>query len=453
MLKSPSPALIQEASALIEARTGLACGVQPRVRLDSVLADLSGGDLAGFVQRLRATPESAPDWQSLMRALVIGETYFFRNRVHFNLLASHILPELAARRDKLTIWSTGCSTGEETYSLAITLYERLPDLSTTLIGTDINQRALEAARYGLYREWAFRQTDDTFRTTYFDAVEGGYRVKPFIRSMPVFRAANLLNGAPVTGVDLIFCCNLLLYFEDSAVSRAEDVLYDALAPGGWLILSPAEALRFRRARWTTHLFPGAVAYQKPLTTKQVVDVQWNNHRPPAVSPQPSVAVNPRLYPAAVEAFRADQYDEAARLINELLNHEPRHAAGLTLAACLGADRGDLETANRHLQAALKTAPLHADAHYLNGLLLLEAGEDEAAVEAFRAALYCQQGHPLAAMILGGLHARQGDEARARRVWASALAALEAQPPDAFVCDLSDMTVEGVMSFLNSQLAV
>jgi len=464
MLNPPTAALIQETSALIEARTGLSCDAQLRVNLEVILNDLAAGDLGAFVKNLRNTPESAPGWQRLMRALVIGETYFFRNRAHFHLLGDLILPDLAThQRKNLHIWSAGCASGEETYSIGMTLYERLPDLTSLsihLIGTDLNNHAITAARGAVYRSWAFRQTEAAFRAQYFDPVEGGYYVKSFIRAMATFRQANLLAGPPLPQLDVIFCCNVLLYFEELAARRAEQLLFEALAPGGWLILGQAEAIRAHRERWITHIFPGAVAYQKPqaggrtfwqLSPPDLQVVTNGVRRAPHIAATQSSVLSPQSYLDAVSRFRAEQFDEADGILREVLAQQPDHAAAHVLAACIFANRGALREAHLHLDTALQVDTLQADAHYLKGVLHLEDGSDQAAVEAFRAALYCQRGHPLAAMILGSLYLRQRETARARRTWEEALEFINGTPPDTPVCDLSDMTAESVISFLSSQL--
>lgn len=464
MLNQQSATLLQKASALIEERTGLSCHAQMRVNLEAILTDLGAGDLPAFIKSLRYSPESAPGWQRLMRALVIGETYFFRNRAHFHLLGELILPDLAARgRKNLNIWSAGCATGEETYSIAMTLHERLPDLggrTIHLIGSDINNHAISAARGAVYRPWAFRQTDSGFRTQYFDPVEGGFHVKPFIRALASFRQANLLAGPPLPQMDIIFCCNLLIYFEESAVDRAEEMLFHALSPGGWLILGQAEALRSRRDRWRTHIFPGAVAYQKPVIPTSAPTVWQNKPRHNAENGQddgaitpvtPIKIIQPQSYHDAVKHFRAEHADKAEIILSDILAQQPNHAAAHVLAACIFANRGALREAHSHLDNALQLDSLQADAHYLKGVLRLEDGDDQAAVEAFRSALYCQRGHPLAAMILGSLYLRKGENGRARRTWEEAIGVVDGLSPAAPVCDLSDMTAESVMSFLSSQL--
>jgi chemotaxis protein methyltransferase CheR len=237
-------------------------------------------------------------------------------------------------------------------------------------------------------------------------------------------------------------------------------LFNALSPGGWLILGQAEALRARRDRWTTHIFPGAVAYQKPLTTTTQTTI-WqtspspkvkNGKRDGVITPATPIKLNTTaLYADAVELFRAENSDQAEMILMGVLADQPNHAAAHVLLACIFANRGDLREAHSHLDTALKLDSLQADAYYLRGVLSLEAGDDAAAVEALRSALYCRRGHPLAAMILGSLYSRKGESARARRTWKEAMDVIAGQPLTAPVCDLSDMTTESIMSFLGSQL--
>jgi chemotaxis protein methyltransferase CheR len=461
MPKPHQSALVREASALVEARTGLSGQSQKRINMEAVLDELSGGDLAEFVRTLRVTPDSAPGWQRLMRALVIGETYFFRHRPHFDLLHTHILPQISPQRTDLNMWSAGCASGEETYSIAMSLYENQytsPHREVHLIGTDINAHALNTARQGVYRTWAFRGTENhNFQNHYFDRIEGGFQIKSYIRSMATFRQGNVLNGSPFLQCDVIFCCNVLLYFEAEAVNRAEDVLFHALMPGGWLVLGPAEALRTQRDRWITHIFPGTVIYQKPLDATpdfKSVPITRSYRDTPAPAPhaqnsasrpQPALA-----YADAVRLFHDKAYGEAEKILMDVLERDPKHAAAHTLFACLYANRGALAEAHQHLDTALRLDSLYADAYYLRGILLLDTGREEAA-ESFRAALYCQRGHALSAMILGTLYLRGEDKTRARRTWETALESLEGVPAEARISDLSDMTAGAVIAFLKNQL--
>lgn len=457
MTDSRRSTFVAQISALIEQRVGLAQGALRGIQLERVLDDLAAGDLPGFARSLAASGESDPVWQRLLDDLVIGETYFFRSRAHFDVLRAVILPQLLAGRrahaePSFTVWSAGCASGEEAYSLAITLRETLADQGgwkLRLIGTDINGRALRAAERGFYRPWSFRQSEPAWRDTYFTPADGGFQLRSIIRQMVLFRQMNVLSGPPVPQCDVIFCRNVLLYFAEHPARAAEDQLYDALAPGGWLLLGQAETIRHARDRWTTHLFPGAVVYQKPVGRPQSTVY----HRPPrSVSTRDLTPFAPlNHYADAVTAIRLKQYDEAGRLLAALLQAQPEDPPARTLLACLFANRGAVPEALEQLDRVLKADPMYADAHYLKGVLLLENGEESGARAALRAALYCRRGHALASMILGHLFVKAGEGMRARRVWMEALHELESVPSDQPCSDLSDMTAGSVRAFLKDQL--
>ena len=449
--------LVARATTIIEQRTGLAVGEQFRANLETILEDLAQGDLAGLVRTLHDTPETAPAWQKLMAALAIGETYFFRHKAHFELFRNYILPTLIAQRRRqalnLAIWSAGCSTGEEPYSIAIMLREYLPDLprwNLRLIGSDLNFYALQAAQTGIYRRWAFRMTDRAFQQQYFTPAAGGLQISQSIRSLVTFHHANLLAGPPAPQLDIIFCCNVLIYFEDKAIRRVEEIFHEALAPGGWLIQT--EMLRFRRERWTTHVFPGAVMYQKPASA--ACGTGPLHHLQPAPDLKPSPAVQspaPAIYAEAVAALRDQDYTQAERLLVDILSQTPGYAPAHVLLGCIFANRQALPEAQMHLDTALRLDSLQADAHYLKGMILLEVGQTLAARQALRAALYCRRDHVLAALALGHLYIQAGEHGRARRTWEEALRRVRGLLPHTPVSDLSDLTAAAASALLAGNL--
>lgn len=457
MTTFPDDALFAQAGALIEARIGLAVSTQFRGELAPLLREQAGdGGLSGLLAALRASPVTAPVWQRLIQALTIGETYFFRDSAHFHLLRDHLLANLVLERrhkNRLTldIWCAGCATGEEPYSVAVALHTLLPDLDRwriRLLGTDINTLALAQARAGVYRDWAFRHTEDGFRARYFDPVAAGWQIKPALRRMVTFQQHNLLDSAPPQGLDIIFCRNVLIYFQREQIAPVERGLFEALHPGGWLLLGHAEAIRTARDRWAAHVFPDAVIYQKPQSGPPVTYQRHTGARrtgPLASAPAPDI------YDSALAALRAEQPDEAERILGALLAQQPGHARAHVLLAYLFASRQAVPEAHAHLDAALYSDALLADAHYLRAMLFLEENSQRDAFQALRAALYCQRGHLLAAHLLGNLYHRAGDRVRARRAWQHARAVAAARPPAAPVSDLSDLTAASLVLLLDTQL--
>ncbi len=458
---------LQDVHTLVEQRLGLATTPNRRADFEDLLRGLSNGDLETLVAQLRAHNVSAPIWQALVKALAIGETYFFRDHHHFALLREHILPTLIAQRRKsgilsLNITCIGCATGEEPYSVAMLLNEMLPDLErwhVRLVGMDVNGQALAIARQGWYRQWSFRMTDERIYT-YFDRVGSGYQLKPTIRERVEFRLANLFDMLPVPQCDLILCRNVLLYFTPQRVADAEALLNDMLYPGGWLMLGPSEALHEPRKGWITHLHPSAPIYQKAQTGDGVAFREHSNPRrgTGVLSPLPilqrSVTQNlpPISYAAAVAAHQREEHDTTDRILAALLRAEPHHAPAHVLLAARYADKRRVDDAHRHLDIALHLEPLSADAYYLRGLLHLEANTPDLARRALRNALYCQRTHALAAYTLGTLLIREGEIARALRLWESAREVIRKRPPDAPLSDISTMTAKQLDTLLRDNLA-
>lgn len=462
-MANPNPVSpITQAIRAIEARSGLSAGTLRRAEITQLLNNLSGGDLPRFVERLAMRDLSSPEWQAVFRSIAIGETYFMRDSAHFKLLREHILPQITMQRREqrdlfLRVWCAGCSTGEEAYSVAITLFETLPDLARwriDIIGSDVNLSSLEAARRARYRRWSFRQTPDGFRGRYFQEEGDLYKLSDEIRPMVRFEFSNLLDKRSDGAFDLIFCRHVMLYFSEESVNRAEEILFQTLRPGGWLLLGQAEALRFRRDQWTLHLFPGSPLYQRPLAGRKAYERTVHYHTPHSSAsylrpaPEPSVE---DAYKQAVEAIHNDQVDSAEQSLARVLAYDPQHARAHTVLALLFANRRAIPEARSHLERALRYEPLLADAHYVAALLHNDQADTAAAQGALQSALYCERGHILASFMLGEMSATQGDLQRAYRHWQRARTGLGFLAPDAFISDLSDLRAGVLDALLRERL--
>jgi chemotaxis protein methyltransferase CheR len=458
-----SIAAIADAAELIETRTGLAVRAQFRGEFDSILLSLAGDDLYGFIERLHAARETDAVWQALIKALTISETYFMRDQAHFTLLRAQILPELIARRRReddlrMTIWSAGCASGEEPFSVAMVLHELLPDLprwTIEMVGTDLSDHALGIGRRGIYRQWAFRHTSIDFQMRYFDQVETGLLIKPHIRQMVNFRHANLLHGAPLPQVDIVLCRNVLLYFSHAQAARAETIFYEALIPGGWLILGHAETIRQQRERWQTHLFPGAPVFQRPLNVMRTNPfVRYDTDRltvPSGLGGSGTPERAPLTIEDVMQAIQTEDYASAESMVQAWISARPADASGHLLLAYVLANQGRPTDARRHLDDALRRDPLLADAHYLSALLHLEDDHADEARRSLRSALYCQRNHPLASYLLGNLYAQTGDRQHARLHWGNARQAIASLQPGSPVASVSEVTAGRLNALLDAQL--
>jgi len=467
--RQPTDSLVNQIAELVEMRSGIAVRAQMRDALPEIILSLAGGDLAGYYDRLCQQTETDGEWQQLVDALTIGETYFLRDQAHFDLLRQRLLPAIIARRREqgdlyLNIWSMGCATGEEPYSLAITLHELLPDIDDWrihLIGSDINGLALHAARRGVYRQWAFRHTDLDFQQLYFDPTPTGLAIRPHIRKMVSFRHANLFRPAhvPAFTFDLILCRNVLLYFDAAHVQQAEKSFHKLLSTGGWLLLGRAEVIRATAEQWEPHVFGEATAYRKPPKLRPVVAgsiqggyVHPQNSAHPQISAHNGASrASADDYARAVRAVHQESFEEAERLLTRLLNTCPNHALAHVLLASLLANRQQIDEAHTLVDNAIRLEPLLADAYYLRALLFLEQGHVDKARHTLRTAIYCQRSHPLASFMLANLHARAGERNKASRYWNNVRRAIGDLKPESLVSDISNITVGQLQTMVSDQL--
>lgn len=221
-------------------------------RLQSRMNVLGCQRLEDYYRMLKYDAAEA-EFSELLNLLTTTETYFFRNMPQLRSFAEEMLPEMLKRKTEagqnyLHIWSAGCSSGEEPYTIAMLLLETLPNISRwkiSIIGTDINTQVLEQAQHGLYSARSLRDTPEQYIAKYFTREGEQYRVCEQVRKMVTFRPANLVraeDAALIPTVDGIFCRNVLIYFNVESWKKAINIFYDHLARQGYLLLGHSESL-------------------------------------------------------------------------------------------------------------------------------------------------------------------------------------------------------------------
>jgi chemotaxis protein methyltransferase CheR len=230
-----------------------------------------------YYKYLRFNVRGAAELDEAVELLTTKETYFFRQEYQLRAFSKELLPRLAqinATRRRLTVWSAGCSTGEEAYTLAILIHEAgiFEGWDLRIIGSDISKQNVAAARRGVYRSSSFRATSAAARRAYFLDREDGAHVSDAIKKYCHFGQLNLLetSRAGLVGrVDVIFCRNVLIYFDLRTRRRVIDNLYERLVPGGYLLLGHSESLlNVSTAFELVHLQEDLI-YRKPLTTDRL----------------------------------------------------------------------------------------------------------------------------------------------------------------------------------------
>jgi two-component system CheB/CheR fusion protein len=233
--------------------------------------------------------------ETLYQDLLIGVTAFFREPERFEALKSVAFPAIVANRGagaSVRIWVAGCSTGEEVYSLAITLLEFLGDRADmpaiAIYGTDINEKSLKKARAAVYTDRAVSGVSSERLERFFTPAPGGYKVAKAVRELCVFASHDLTRDPPYSRIDLLTCCNVLIYFDPELQKKAVAMLQYALAPGGFLMLGSSENLR-GAANQLTPVSAKPLIYRKVhvLAVLAALDVGRRSPRPSAVASTPA----------------------------------------------------------------------------------------------------------------------------------------------------------------------
>lgn len=224
-----------------------------------------------YYHYLRYDPGGPRELEDVIERITTHETYLFREEYQLDAFREEILPDLAERhrrRKRLLVWSAGCSTGEEVYTIAILLREsgRFDDWILRVVGSDISRQVVSHARRGSYSTSSFRATESYFQSKYFREQEGKYSVREDIRAMCSFGQLNLLSTErfDVLGrCDVIFCRNVLMYLSADARHRIVEAFYDTLNPGGYLLLGHSESLLNITTRFDLVHLSKDLVYRKP----------------------------------------------------------------------------------------------------------------------------------------------------------------------------------------------
>lgn len=416
--------------------------------VSAAASSLHVGDPGAWARRIAAGELDPRERQALVDRLTIGETYFLRDPASFEVLEREILPRLlearAATTRSLAVWSAGCSTGEEAYSLAISCLRAVPGIATwqvLVLGTDVNESSLARARRGVYGTWSFRGAPDWLRADHFRQGEGqAWAVGEPARSLVRFVNHNLAWDpcppavVPVRRMDVIFCRNVVMYLTPEHQRQAMSALHDALADDGVLLLSAAEGGVAIREWFEPAAMGGTIVYRKAgrgrrpaapptMAPPPASGAHARHHRSARRAPEPGVTR--RDVPATtVVASSATQppasvTTPAARTVD----NQRADAAGTLAHARALADQGRLGEAAPLCEDVLRRDPGCASAAYLLATIRADLGDHEAEAAALRLALEINPEMIVAHRALGALERRRGRPAEARRHFRAALATL------------------------------
>ena len=241
-------------------------------RLSRRLEELDFDNFDQYLMFLTAGPYQTDEFQEMFNRITINETSFFRNEPQLEVFEKNILPKLFEARSstkRLRVWSSACSTGEEPYTLAIQIHRslgvRLPDWHVEILGTDISEKALITAQSGRYASYSIRTMNPLILQRYFKEEEKFYQLDPTIMSMVRFELLNLKDSQAAKRFgtwDVIFCRNVMIYFDDEMKAHCVNMFHNQLADDGTLFIGHSESLRNIQVAFEALPIPQAFAYQK-----------------------------------------------------------------------------------------------------------------------------------------------------------------------------------------------
>ncbi|HEY3304810.1 MAG TPA: CheR family methyltransferase [Candidatus Binatia bacterium] len=472
---------------LLEKKTGLYLPDEKLGRLEEPFKELHAALLTASPQEIIRAIDAGSSagiahLDKLVAAIATNETYFFRTSAHFQTLKDYLIPELVEKKKSrgektLRIWSAGCSTGEEPYSLAILLYEKFPALllpwEIDILATDIDLEALEHAERGLYRPWSFRGVDPELIRKYWRPVKKeSRRVDDRVRSLVKFRPLNLESDpypAASNGtkdLDIIFCRNVTIYFRPHTIKKILSRFHQCLNEGGFLVTGAAEYSQASYRHFEARVFPETIVYQKPSPQAAAhspgpLALVWTA---PLPRPAPQAPIKKIHRPAAVEPNRPDdpvvkavalisqgEVDAALVLLAAEAEKNPRDSSVCFLLGQLAADRHHLGEASYWLQRTVTLDPLNLGAHYFMGLLWMEEGKTDDALAAMKKTVYIDPNFALGHFYLGKIHKAQGKTHQARRNFAVVKSLLASAPLSDHLPGAEGITSRQLLTLVDKEL--
>lgn len=369
---------------------------------------------AYFEKVMKASLVSRHLLDEVAELLSINETYFFRRSCGFEKLERELFPSLInAKRNSsnmIRVWSAGCCTGEEPYSIAILLSELIENIhewNIHIMGSDINKKNLKKASDGIYRNWSFRNVSDERKKRYFSKLsDGTYKLNEDILSMVSFRQINMVDDVfpsmlnNTGGLDLIMCNNVLMYLTRPQIERVITKFAKCLLEPGYLIVTPSEAGFVRDG--LLHVMDECHIFSKRFPRTETAEI------PEVVTKAAPRFIKPKQR-SVQELFQEGEYKTCIEI---LAQKEGRSEEESTLLIASYGNVGEVDAAEKECRVCIGKDTLVPQFHYLLGSILLEKDQQEEAITELKRALFLDADHVMAHFALGSLLAAKGCEKEA-----------------------------------------
>ncbi|CAH2214409.1 CheR family methyltransferase [Tepidibacter aestuarii] len=424
-------------------------------------------DFKEYINLILLNKLSEEDLKNLVTCLTIGETYFFRDKKLFEVMRQKILPDIINDRKcsskRLRIWSTGCSSGEEAYSIAILVKELIPDYKTwdiEIIATDINHSSLSKAKEGIYSEWSFRGVDSSVKNKYFIRMDDmSYKIKDDIRELVEFHSLNLadstyiLDKKIIEDIDIVFCRNVLIYFSKYQANKIINRFYNNIADGGWLIVAPTESLFVNDTSFTPVNINDIFLYNKSIEKNNSVKSFDNNVFNNIIIDENLIMQNEIMKNEIITYNKNLEINNhiTIKSKNELpkkekLDLQEMDAQEFEIIALSFANDGKLEEAIEWCKKAISIDKINPFYYYLLASIQQEQGDISEAVISLKKAIYLDHNFIMAYFDLGNLNLKQDKYIQASKNFKNTLTLLDNFNEEDVVPYSEEMTV-GVLKHM------
>jgi chemotaxis protein methyltransferase CheR len=433
-----------------------------------------------FIQWFMSSELNKDQIKILASHLTISETYFLREPQVYTALTDSVLPELIKSKKKrdrsIRIWSAGCSTGEEPYSLAIALHKTIPEIkdwNISILATDINSKALDKAATGIYGPWSFRNTPDWFKTRYFhDLGDRRFEIIPEIKNMVTFYSRSLIDdnifSAIANKMDIIFCRNVLMYFTSDWVKKISQNLFQSLSEDGWFVVSSSELSSQFFLMYTPVNFPGAVLYRK--TKKEyiqpfdfsLIEIQEPLKQPfqllsfvPCIDEDLQQLSSKALAEEALQPLssEASLTTEAFAKVVAKEDHKSREKTpedsydDKIFAIRLLANQGYLSEALSLCNKAIASEKLAPGFYFMRASILQEMDKTSEAITSLKQGIYIDPDYVMGHFVLGNLFIRQRNSKNAKRYFKNVLDLLNGRANDDILPESDGLSVKYIREII------
>ncbi len=439
-----------------------------------------------FIQHIIAAPLTHERMEILAASLTIGETYFWREPNTFDALKNVIIPEIIHHRlngeKRIRIWSAGCSTGEEPYSIAIALRETIPfikDWNISILATDINPRSLRKASAGEYGKWSFRGASPWLKEKYFTQKPNGrLEIIPEIKGMVKFEYLNLAEDIypsslnDTNAMDIIYCRNVLMYFSQERFRQVVRDFYKSLVQGGYLLVSASELSLQNFPDFTPVNVQGMVLYKKTsvkIKKPRQISVLETPPEPSFLEPipKPETSENTKYQPQLVDSEVSKEissladtnYEKSLKYYSEgrygdaveaLQNVELNDKEQILLIRAL-ANVGKLADAINACEKVILSSKSDPRVHYLYATILQENNQLNEAVASLKRAVYLDPNFVLAYYSLGNIYKQLGNAKAAKKSYEIVVSILDKSGQADILFESEGLTVGRFKEIISASL--